>query len=130
MDGPVKNIILTSDYQEKGSADYENLSTDVIVQFESGDEYIAAFVSAKSLEKVIHELDSSDETGSPYEILNYVLIKDFNNGDLRPIIDTMLAEGDFQIVFKKVWWIVYSVSDSIDKMISKQQLIVNKREVL
>ena len=102
MDGPVKNIILTSDYQEKGSADYENLSTDVIVQFESGDEYIAAFVSAKSLEKVIHELDSSEETGSPYEILNYVLIKDFNNGDLRPIIDTMLAEGDFQIVFKKV----------------------------
>ena len=48
MDGPVKNIILTSDYQEKGSADYENLSTDVIVQFENGDKYIAAFISAKS----------------------------------------------------------------------------------
>lgn len=102
MDGPVKNIILTSDYQEKGSADYENLSTDVIVQFENGDKYIAAFISAKSLENIVDELDSSGETGNPYEILNYVLIKDFNYGDLRPIVDAMLAEGDFQLVFKKM----------------------------
>jgi hypothetical protein len=99
MDGSVKNIILTADYQERGSTDYQNLRTDVIVQFEDGDKYVAAFISCKSLENTIHE---SFEADKPYKVLDYILIKDFNGGDIRPIIEAMLAEGDFQVCFRKM----------------------------
>jgi len=37
-----------------------------------------------------------------YKILNMVLVRDFNNGDLHAIIENMIAEGDFQLIFKKI----------------------------
>ena len=52
MEGSVTNIILTSEYQEKGRVDYENLHTDVIVQFDNGDKYFAPFMSYKKLEEM------------------------------------------------------------------------------
>jgi hypothetical protein len=102
MEGRVKNIILTADYLEKGRTDYENLNTDVIVQFESGAKYIAPFISCKNLENVVHELEENDKANGLYRILSAVLIKDLNPDKLAPIIEAMLAEGDFQLIFKKM----------------------------
>jgi hypothetical protein len=101
MEGSVTNIILTAEYQQNEKPDYTNLFTDVIVQFDNGDKYYATFMSYKNLENMIYELDHSGE-GDAYKVLHTVLVKDFNSGDIRPIIEAMLAEGDFQLVFKKM----------------------------
>ena len=102
MEGSVTNIILTAEYQERGRPDYENLHTDVIVQFENGDKYFATFMSYKKLESMIHELNISEEDSALYKVLHTVLVKNFNNGNLYPVIESMLAEGDFQLIFKKM----------------------------
>ncbi|HLT79446.1 MAG TPA: hypothetical protein VKZ86_00360 [Cyclobacteriaceae bacterium] len=104
MTGAIQKIILTADYLQDGNADYEDLNTDVIVQFENGDKYVAAFYSWKNLENMIKELEPKDEyrSGRFYKVLNMVLVRDFDQGDIRPIIDAMLAEGDFQLVFRKL----------------------------
>jgi len=100
----IKDITLMADYQENEPVDYENLSSDVIVTFDNGDQYVATFHSYRSLEALIEELNNLREglNGQFYKILDMVLVKDFNHGDLRPIIESMVAEGDFQLIFKKV----------------------------
>jgi len=104
MKSTIQKIILTAEYLEDGRADYEDLNTDVIVQFDNGDKYVATFFSQKNLENMIKELQQIDEyrTGNFYKVLNMVLVRDFGEGDIRPVIDEMLAEGDFQLVFRKL----------------------------
>ena len=104
MRGTIQKIILTAEYLENGRADYEDLNTDVIVQFENGDRYVATFFSWKNLENMIKELEPTEEyrSGRFYKVLNMVLVRDFGEGNIRPVIDAMLAEGDFQLVFRKL----------------------------
>ena len=105
MDGSVKSIILTAEYLNDTDIDYNDLNTDVIVQFDNGDKYSATFFSVKNLQSMIDELDRLQDRNAVrqyYKIMNMALVKDFNQGDLLPIIEAMLSEGDFQLLFKKI----------------------------
>lgn len=89
---------------ESEKIDYEHLSTDVIVEFDDGEKYIATFYSCRCLEAMINEDKQTPEfhSGKYYKILNMILVRDFNAGDIIPVVEQMIAEGDFQIVFKKI----------------------------
>lgn len=100
----IKKIMLTAERLGNRPPDYEDLNTDVIVQFDNGERYFATFFSCKNLESMIRELMRSPDwaPGPGYKVLDIVVVRDFNNGDLTPVIESMLAEGDFQLVFKKI----------------------------
>lgn len=104
MTAGVKKVILTVEYLDDQRPDYQNVNSDVIVEFEDGNKYAATFFTSMNLEKMIKDLEASDEfaSGQSYKLLNIVLVKDFNNGDLTPVVDEMIAEGDFQLIFKKI----------------------------
>jgi hypothetical protein len=99
----ITDIVMTAKLRNE-SVDYEDLNTDVIVHFDSGDKYFATFFSYKSLQNMVEaDRASSDLHAEPYyRILDMVLIQDFNNGNLQPIIEAMISEGDFQLVFRKM----------------------------
>jgi hypothetical protein len=103
MNGEIMSVFLT-ERPEDGIVDYDNINTDVIVEFENGDRYSAIFYSHKNLHEVMTETERSEEYRSYtyYKVLDIVLVRDFNGGDLRPVIEAMLKEGDFQLVFKKI----------------------------
>jgi hypothetical protein len=104
MNRVIKKISLTAEDLRNEFVDYENLNTDVIVQFDNGDEYVAPFFSVKNLEGMIEEHKHSKEYFSEeyYKLLNAVLVNDFNNSKLLRVIEHMMVEGDFQVVFKKI----------------------------
>lgn len=104
MNGQITDVFLTERPEIGSQVDYENINTDVIVEFENGDKYTAVFYSHKNLRNVMAEIEESDEYNSYkyYRVLDIVLIRDFNGGDLRPVIETMLKEGDFQVIFRKI----------------------------
>lgn len=105
MDDIVSNIVLTADCIAGPKADYDDLNTDVIVQFENGEKYIATFFSFKNLKNMIGDVEQEYATKPAYQyykILNMVLVKDFNQGNLRPVIEAMILEGDFQLIFQKI----------------------------
>lgn len=104
MNRKITAVYLTERPQAGAQVDYENINTDVIVQFEDGDKYSAIFYSHKNLHNVMTDIEQSDEYNACtyYRILDIVLVRDFNNGNLRPVIDAMLKEGDFQLIFKKI----------------------------
>lgn len=100
----IADIQLTAEKLKSEALDYTNLSTDVIVRMDNGEKYIATFFSYKSfIETVELEMETWDPyQGQYYKVLDTVLVKDFNGGDLRAVIENMIAEGDFQLVFKKM----------------------------
>jgi hypothetical protein len=104
MNGVIQKISLTAEGLDNRFLDYENLNTDVIVRFDNGDEYIATFFSFKNLQGMIEEHKHSKEYFSEeyYRLVNAVLVNDFNNNKLLSVIEHMMAEGDFQLIFKKV----------------------------
>ena len=103
MKGAIQKISLTAEGVDE-ILDYKNLNTDVIVRFDSGEEYVATFYSFKNLEGMIAEHKNSKEYLSDeyYKLLNMVLVNDFNNRNLLSVIEHMIVEGDFQVVFRKI----------------------------
>ena len=104
MQGVIKKIILSAERSDNEVVDYENLNTDVIVQFDTGDQYVTTFYSYKWLEKMIEKHRASKENRSDrhYEILDIVVVNDLKDGNLLPVVEQMVAEGDFQLAFKKI----------------------------
>lgn len=104
MNDAIQRISLTAEQFGDKVLDYEDLNTDVIVRFANGDEYIATFFSFKNLEAMIgaHKQSEAAVSDQYYKILNAVIVNDFNHGDLRPVIEHMMVEGDFQLIFQRV----------------------------
>jgi hypothetical protein len=100
----IKDIILTAEKLDDTPVNYEDLNTDVIVNFENGDRYVATFFSCKNLKKTVDaDLGAFDFSSDRYyRILNMVLVEDLSKGNLLPVIESMIAEGDFQLIFKKI----------------------------
>ncbi|MEI9921428.1 MAG: hypothetical protein WDO14_21975 [Bacteroidota bacterium] len=99
----VKNIVLTGALDREGIDD-GSLSTDVIVELDDGQKYIATFYASDFLEATIREERSTPvyNSGHYYKILNMVLVKNLNYQEMLEVIDEMIDEGDFQLVFNKV----------------------------
>ena len=103
MTGAITKVVFSEQFPVK-EFDYENHNTDVIVHFENGDRYSAVFFSHQSLKALIDK-DAHIKRNESYEyyrILDIVLIKDFNKGNVLPVIEAMIREGDFQLIFRKI----------------------------
>lgn len=99
----IKKIILTAEKLADKPVDYEDMNTDVIVDFEDGEQYVATFFSYKNLKKMLEaDLKAESKLHEYYLIVNLVLVENFNNGNLFPVVESMIAEGDFQLAFRKL----------------------------
>ena len=103
MEGSISTIRISPKLTtgEFSSADFNG---DVIVRFDNGEEFVGAFSTFENLEVLINSRKSSPEYFSVnyYKVLNTVLVSDFCEGNLQPVIEHMILEGDFQLVFKRV----------------------------
>lgn len=100
---------MTAEHESQGSLDYSNMSSDVIVEIEDEDShliesYVAPFYSCSHLENLLRDYKEEKEyhDGRAYMMLNEVLVRDLQKDNLRAIIERMVEEGDFQLVFKKI----------------------------
>lgn len=85
------------------------MSSDVIVEIEDEDShlvesYVAPFYSCTYLEDLLkgHKEGMEYKEGRAYMVLNEVLVRDLQKTNLKEIIERMVEEGDFQLVFKKI----------------------------
>lgn len=82
----------------------ENMNTDVIVTFESGDKYVASFITYKRLLDLIEENKKSGSylSGGYFWMKNMVLVKDMSEAKIKSLIDHLVGHGDFQLIFEKM----------------------------
>ena len=96
--------IYLSEEGESGKLDYDLLHTDVIVQFDTGNTYSAKFIAIQKLIDDIrnHRKSTKDPSNKYYWSQNMVIVNDMDKKDLVPILEHMIQEGDFQMIFEKL----------------------------
>ena len=92
------------DREEDQDKDYTNGHTDVIVEFQNGETYVASFFTYKNLESIrVQNRISGDFLGGKYFwVESMVFIDECSLGDVRVVINNMLEEGDFENIFRKL----------------------------
>lgn len=99
----IKKIYLPEEIEKEG-LDYGFIDTDVIVQLDNGGKYKAHFMAIK---KLVDDFQTYQETAAD-PIKKYlwsksmVLVDDMEKKDLFPMIEYMIQEGDFQMIFEKL----------------------------
>lgn len=104
MDGIIEKITLSAEGRGDNALDYSDLYSDVIVRFSNGDAYVATFFSVRNLEGMLNECKETLKNHEEpfYKILNAVLVDNLQKSMLLPVIEHMIVEGDFQVVFRKI----------------------------
>jgi len=100
----IKYIFLSGLTNQEDDAIIADGITDVIVSFENGEKYAASFFSYKAITKLNAEHEASGEflNGKYFWSDNMLLIKECNRPIISEVIDALIDEGDFNIVFKKL----------------------------
>ncbi len=88
----------------KEELDYSLLNTDIIVQLENGQSYKANFITLK---KLINEFQSNQKkvfglAKKYFWSKSMVIVNDIEEKDLYLMIEYMIEEGDFQLIFEKL----------------------------
>lgn len=84
------------------SVNYKNMSSDVIITLDGDYKYIASFITYEKLQDLIltNVKTGAYLSGRYFWSKNMVLVDSCKN--VRPIIDFMIDQGDFQLIFQKM----------------------------
>lgn len=84
--------------------DYGLLNTDVIVQLQNGHSYRANFITLKKLVNEFqgHQQQVEGLAKKYFWTKSMVIVNDMQKEELTPIIEYMIEEGDFQMIFEKL----------------------------
>ncbi|MDX1671512.1 MAG: hypothetical protein R3211_04170 [Balneolaceae bacterium] len=104
MELEVTDIYLVDVHDDDDSVDLKNMNTDIIVSLKNGDKYVASFISYNCLYETIEKNKRTGEflSGRYYWMKNMVLVQNLYEGNVRQIINHLIADGDFQIIFEKI----------------------------
>lgn len=99
----IKKIYLP-EAMENERFDYGFMNTDVIVQLDNEDKFVANFIAIK---KLVEDIETDWKTKKNpskkyYWSRNMVIVKSLKKKELLPMIEYMIDEGDFQLVFEKL----------------------------
>lgn len=106
----IKQIHLAEDIpdsnleSEKEALEYDLLNTDVIVRLDNGHSYRANFITLKKLAIEFKALQKNvGGIGKNYFwSKSMVIVENMGKDDLAHIIEYMVEEGDFQMIFEKL----------------------------
>lgn len=89
---------------KKDVLDYSLMNTDVIVQLDDGHSYKANFITLKKLanEFLAHQKKVESLAKKYFWSKSMVIVNDMEKEELIPMIQYMIEEGDFQMIFEKL----------------------------
>jgi hypothetical protein len=98
----VEKIILST--QEVGeNLIHEEANTDVIVHTRDGYRYVATFCTYKKMEILMYSNDFQQRDTYHYLwFKNLVLVKQISEDYVNNVVEEMIDEGDFQVLFQKI----------------------------
>lgn len=100
----IQQLFLMIAEQESTQIDYTDCNTDVIVFMENGAKYVASFFSYKNIEKLrkVHQKTGAHLSGKYFQANNLVLIDNCSKSNVTKVVQYLIEEGDFQMIFKKI----------------------------
>jgi len=90
--------------EEKEDVNYGLLNTDVIVQLDDGNSYRANFISLTKLanEFQAHQKQVEGLAKKYFWSKSTVIVNDLKKDQLMQMVEYMIEEGDFQMIFEKL----------------------------
>lgn len=103
MNLEIDKVFLTNEFCPNGK-DSNNVNTDVIVQLNTGEKYIASFFLFKKIEVIKKGNLKSGAflNGKYYWSKNMLLIDSISIESIKLVIQHLIDEGDFNQVFAKI----------------------------
>lgn len=103
MEG-IAGIYLSSESREKYFAEKPEGITDVVVEFESGEQFIASFFSYQKVWEMRKEYVETGKflNGSYFWASEMILIDNCEKSTIRKVVEHLLEEGDFLNAFMKI----------------------------
>ena len=100
----VIQVYLSIENVDSHEINYESGYTDVIVEFENGDTYVAAFFSFGSLEilRKLHAENGDFLGGQYFWAMNMLLTDNCSRENIEEVINDLIEEGNFFPVFRKL----------------------------
>lgn len=97
----VEKVFLTNEFSSQDE-DYYNTHTDVVVQLDSGEKYIASFFTFQNMESIrkANLKSGSYLNGKYFWKKNMVLIDKCEKDSIQEVIKHLMEEGDFKSVFQ------------------------------
>ena len=81
----------------------DETDTDVFVHLNDGKKYVATFCTYKKMELLMNDIRSVEERPKNYLwFKNLVLVKEIEEEQIFEVVEEMIDEGDFQVLFKKL----------------------------
>lgn len=104
MNWNIDKIYLSVEQEKENGIDYEDTNTDVVVRFDNGETFVAAFFTYKNIEtvKLENRLNNRFLNGKYFWAKQLVIIDNCNRENVKEVIEDLLEDGDFQTVFRKL----------------------------
>jgi hypothetical protein len=102
LDTSIKSVILSSELKKIKDSKTKVDNTDVIVQLEDGERFIATFFSYSYLNEINHKHIKSGEylNGLYFWNKRMILIKECTRDNISLVIKDLIDEGEFQEAFE------------------------------
>jgi hypothetical protein len=87
-----------------GSWRSDDISTNVIVEWENGDRWVASFITYKHIQTIREKFKTTGEclSGKYFWMSDMILIEDINRPLLQQVIDDLIKSGEFACVFTRI----------------------------
>ncbi len=104
MKKEVLKIYLSSEKEIQSQKSHSDLHTDVIVEMETGNKFIASFFTYQNLEtlKSIHQQKGGFLNGKYFWVKGMLMVDKCNRESIELVIHDLIEEGDFYRVFRKI----------------------------
>lgn len=100
----VSKIFIGCGEQKPRSTQKDEEYTDVIVQLDNGDKYVASIFKYSYINKIKQKNTISGEFlhGKYFWVRNMILVDECSESLIRPIVEDVINEGNFPKVFRKL----------------------------
>lgn len=87
----------------EGEWDIHNDNTDVIVEFDNGDRWVASFFTYSNIGKLVEKNKSTGErlNGKYFWGSDMILVDEVSRERIQEVIDYLINKGEFECVFKR-----------------------------
>ena len=104
MTDKIANIFLSGENEPESGLATDQISTDVIVVFESGAKHVASFFSFKGLELLREQHRETGEylQGKYFWAPRMLLVDDCSRENIEQVVLDLICEGDFMEVFQEI----------------------------
>ncbi len=104
MKTSIRKILLSSETELQKKVDVQDAHTDVIVEMNDGEKYVASFFTYKNMKtlQLLHREENDFLGGKYFWVKGMLMVESCTRQTIEKVVLDLMEEGDFERVFRKI----------------------------